>query len=1288
MDQTRKAGDSAVSRKFGTRPTAISAVPCGVHLLCVATLLACLTLAPTARAQLYAGSIAGTVTDPSGAVVASAQVVATDEDKGFAYKGTTDGSGRYVLRSIPPGTYSVTVEAANFTRERKSGIVIAVNQNAGVDFALKVGAASITVDVQAQHVELQTEDASTGQVVDRKFINDLPLVGRSVLDLAFLSPGITEVDNTCRGCMANNFTSNGSRNATADVLLDGVSSTNFEQNSGILAPTYTPSVDAVEEFKVQQSNFSAEYGFTGATLINVITRSGTNRFHGSLYEFVRNDKFDANDWFNNQAGNPRPVHRENDFGGTIGGPIVKNKTFFFFDYEGGRFRKFRSRLIGVPTAAEKSGDFGVLCTSLGASFDSSGNCSDPAGQLYDPYTGSDGGGFAVGRQVIPNNNLATYASPGSSSLPPVFNVPNPNTAGNLIDPVAAKLIQLFPQPNLSTGDLHRNFFATGTNRDSQNQFDIKIDHQFSQSKLLSAKFAEFRHNGHAFNCFGNLSDPCTAGPLRDNAYLFAVNFTQTITPTLILNLSYGITRGSFNNPGITGDYPSLDPVTGLGFPSYMDNSGHKQYPAIYLDQYAANTPTGNNIGTQTFSIIKEGQETHTLLGSVDWVRGKHDLKFGAEGRLHRINFTQPGSPGGQFHFDCFATANSTDPNSTNCGSGTNGGDSIASFLTGIDWGNSQSSQYEIPNDVATQSWQAAGFVQDNFRATPKLTVNFGVRYELSLPRTERFNRMNWLDPNIGYSLKAPGLPDFPLKGGEVFTTSNSRYNYDTLYKAFQPRFGFAYQAPHGFVLRGGYGIYFSQPRSGAAGTGPWGYQGYDVQTPWISTFQNNAVLPGSRLSDPFRSFQPPFPDLGPKPRVGSSLGVLNDVGFSATGPIPAISRNVPYEQAWSFGLQKELPGKIIAQADYVGKKGTHLYLGGFRDQNFLGPDFEAARLAGTVDVTALALPPSDPLVNNNALAPYITDPLSSLSQPRVSLYRDVNNRFHVPFPQFTSFSGDSPPIANSIYHAAQFRVEKGFANGLEFLVTYTVSKSIDGASATDDSISWLGGGFQSNTISVQNPNNLKAERSLSVFDIPQVLQFSYVYALPVGRGKRFGGSLNSVVNGFIGGWQLNGIWRFNNGRPIVMVQTTNSPIPTYGQQLRPTLNAPLKVNHSSEASMLNNYFSNTCDVGNTCPDGSIGGAPGSALAETPSFTLGNAPRTYGGVRMPGTKIVNMALFKEFPISKVREGMRFEFRAEVFNVFNHPQFGDVDTGLGDGSFGTITSLAQNMREMQLGLKFYF
>src|SRR5882762_1006263 len=290
-------------------------------------------LTSMASGQLYTGSISGTVKDPSGAVIVGAKMTVVDSEKGFSFNAVTDSQGHYLVRQLPPGKYNVSARAPNFKGQEQEGIEVAVNANLSVDFSMAVGAADISVEVQSSGVQLQTQDAVTGQVIDRKFINDLPLVGRSVLDLAYLTPGITEVDNDCRGCMTNNFTSNGSRNATADVLLDGVSSTNFEQNSGVLAPTYTPSVDAVEEFKVQQSNFSAEYGFTGATLINVITRSGTNHYHGSLYEFVRNDKFDANEWFNKQSGNPRPAHRENDFGGTIGGPIRKNKTFFFFDYE-------------------------------------------------------------------------------------------------------------------------------------------------------------------------------------------------------------------------------------------------------------------------------------------------------------------------------------------------------------------------------------------------------------------------------------------------------------------------------------------------------------------------------------------------------------------------------------------------------------------------------------------------------------------------------------------------------------------------------------------------------------------------------------------------------------------------------------------------------------------------------------------------------------------------------------------------------------------------------------------
>ena len=387
------------------------------QLRCVWLLVSVLFLLTSlATSQLYTGSIAGTVTDPSGAVIPSASVNATDQNKGFAFTATTDSAGRYLLRPIPPGKYNISVEAPNFQSERKQEVTVEVNQSVTVDFSMKVGAANQVVDVEAGASELQTQDAVTGQVVDRRLINNLPLINRDFLSLSYLAPGVTEVDTQCQGCLANNFVSNGSRGATADILLDGASATNFEQNSGIVAPTYLPSVDAVEEFKVQQSNFSAEYGFSGATVINVITRSGTNAFHGSAYEFLRNEKLDANDWFNNFNGDPRQPLRQNNFGFTVGGPIWKNKTFFFFDYDGTRARTFASANAGVPTAAERTGDFGELCTLRGAAFDGAGQCSDPAGQIWDPYSSDPTLGVPVRSTFIPFNNLVPYQSPGNPNL--------------------------------------------------------------------------------------------------------------------------------------------------------------------------------------------------------------------------------------------------------------------------------------------------------------------------------------------------------------------------------------------------------------------------------------------------------------------------------------------------------------------------------------------------------------------------------------------------------------------------------------------------------------------------------------------------------------------------------------------------------------------------------------------------------------------------------------------------------------------------------------------------------
>jgi hypothetical protein len=1206
-----------------------------------------------AGAQLYTGSVSGTVTDPSGAVITGAQVTLVDSQKGFSFTAKTDSAGRYLFRQVAPSTYKVTVEAPNFQGQRKEGITLDVNQNAAVDFSLKVGTESQVVDVVAGGVELQTQDAVTGQVVDRRFINNLPLNERSVFDLAFLAPGVNIPDTQCTGCTAQNFVSNGSRNSTADIVLDGVSASNFEQNSGIMSATYVPSVDAVEEFKIQQSSFSAEFGFTGATLVNVVTRSGTNAFHGSAYEFLRNDKLDANEWFAAQNGESKPPLRYNNFGFTIGGPIRKNKTFFFFDYDGTRTRSFASATSGVPTALERTGDFSELCALQGGTFDVNGKCSEDAGQLWDPYdptaTFDPDSGGPVRNAFIPNNDLTKYASEGTS---------NPNIDGNLIDPVAFKLMQFFPLPNqpiASADDRLSDWHNSGTSKGSNNQYDIKVDQRFSDRSLLSVKYSQLWANHHDFNCYGNVADNCSAGPRDDTAHLFAINETYTFSPTIVMNVSYGYTRAWELQHSIVGDFPNLDPVAMLGEKSYMTVSGFPQFPNVSLSDY--DQPGDANIGTQTYSYWKEGSDTHHLVGTLSWVRGRHELKFGGEWRVHRMNWGQPGYPGGQFTFDYGGSSQQVDV----------GGDPMASFLMGV----GSDGQYEVPNFVSTQNHQFGGFVQDNFRVSPKLTLNLGLRYEISLPRTERFNRQNSLDLSLvnpindqlggGLTYKDPLTGNDVtriLLGGEVFATPSNRYNYGTDWKDIQPRFGFAYEVRPRLVVRGGYGIFYSTPRSGAAGTGPiQTYRGYDQYTTFIPYNTTDQVTPSGTLSDP-------FPGTGPLLPPGATLGALNDVGFDGAGAIKAIT-NTPYEQSWSLGIQKELPWKVVLDMNYVGKKGTHLYFSQAGAVNHLGPWVEKLAPADIGNLVISDLP--------NPFLGVITDPNSALSGDTIQRYQVLR-----PYPQFTFLEGDSPPVASSTYHAFQLRAEKAYANGLEFLVSYTWSKSIDNASATDGSVSWLGG-YES----LQDPNRPDLERSVSSFDLPHVLQFSYVYSLPFGRGKRFGSGMSPVANAFLGGWQLNGIWRFASGRPIHLELSGGNEIPTYGGR-RPNLNGILKRDGNPSHWVSDDpdvgFFANALDV----------------LSKPADYTIGNAPRLLSNLREPGVRNSDMSLFKEFALSSIREGMRLEYRLEAFNTFNRPQFCGPNSRVrfsSDGTeitndFGKVTETCGAPREVQMALKFYW
>jgi hypothetical protein len=1148
--------------------------------------------------------------------------------------------------------------------EARTGIKVDISQNVGVDFAMQILGTLETMTVSTAAPLLGTEDAVTGQVIDRKLINDLPLLDRGVFGLAFLAPGVTEVDAACMGCSANNFISNGSRNATADILMDGVTTTNYEQNSGIRVDTYTPSVDAVEEFKVQESNFSSEYGFSGATIINLVTRSGTNSFHGSGYEFLRHYKLDANSWFSNQQGIPIPGLRHNNFGGTVGGPIFKNKTFFFFDYEGRQYTDQAGPVFyGVPTDAERGGDFGAVCANNGGTFDSQGYCSTLAGQLWDPYAGyydaAVGGARRTPQGFIPYNNLATYTSTVDANHPAnqvLANDPSgapyrlPSGVGNLIDPVASKLMQYFPKPNYSGPSPTINRVDSGAVKSKSDQWDLKIDHRFNQKNLLSAKYSHEYGTNSGFNCFSNAADPCSSGPANSSAHMFAINDTHTFTPTKLLNVSFGVSRGTYFYPGVAASYPNVSPVDAIGEPQYMKDSGYNWFPAVGIGGYTA--AGAYNIGGNPYSYARQGQETYHLIGTLSWIKGTHEFKFGGEGRMHRLNYTQPNyAPGGVFNFDWTGTANYA----AGCTPGVDchpiGGDGMASFLIGAQ-PNDCCGQYEIPNSVASQNFEFGGFAQDNWKKTDKLTLNLGLRYELVKPRTERRNELNYLDPNVQSPITLDGKN---LTGGEIFASSHDRNSYAPDYRNIQPRFGFAYRAPHNTVMRGGYGIYFSSWRGAVAGTSGVGQQGFDQLTNLVASFGGDGATPAARMSNPY-----PY---GPILPAGNSLGLLNDVGYGGYGPIRSVSNKVPYEQSWSFGFQHETKWNVVLDASYIGKKGTHLYFANAGNLSHLGPEVEHYTLAQIQDLnTFVDNPFIDP--NRSNASQIITDP----NNPLLANLQVQKLQLLMAHPQFFGFAGDEPPIANSIYHALQLRVEKRFSNGLEFLTTYTFSKSIDDASLTSTNSGYLG-----SFASLQNPNNPGGERSLSSFDIPHVLQFSYTYELPIGRGKLIGGSLSPILNGIVGGWRTNGIWRFNSGRPINPALYQSNSLPTYGPQ-RPNLIGAPHRNGGKDSTWINQYF--------TTADGS------DFFAQPAPFTLGTAPRALGKVRDPGADNADLSMFKEFGLGMVHEGMRIEYRFETFNTFNHPQFCPPDATFGSPTFGQIYYTCNGPRQVQMALKLYF
>jgi hypothetical protein len=1153
-----------------------------------ALMLAAVALA--AIAQGPTGTIQGLVRDTSNAVVPNAVVriknVATNEAKELR----TDAQGRYVQPFLLPGTYSVDVEMKGFRPARQEEIKVDVAQNRSLDFVLEIGTISQEVHVQATPLALDLNTSSVGQLIENKRVLDLPLNGRDPLSLVWLSAGVSGAGTGSTPNIA------GGRSSSNEVQIDGGSAVVTSTYSGLLEFAYSPQVDSVQEYSVQVNGISAEYGRTGGAVVNMVTKSGTNAFHGSAYNFLRNSQLDANSFFANKAGVPKGSFKRNQWGVTLGGPVVipglyngRDKTFFFVGYEGLSQRTQSVSTYTVPTSAWREGDFSNLRTSSGAAI-----------TIYDPLT----------VRADPADPARYIRNPFASNQIPVARR----------DPVAVNVMKYFPMPNTQPGNPYtnvNNYVFVGALPNRSWRIDPRIDHNWSDRWRTFVRTSRIVPYSAGLNMFGKGNPGNPARGIGSDAFTSAVmDHTLTLSPSLIASFRYSLTRMSNRWHGVAYDF---DPAT-LGFPKYFADLvaiDGKGFPPFSFSGAASTIGNG--------TLITGGRTLHTLAGSLTKILGRHTIKSGLEFRSIFLNYYQPASQAGSFTFSSAWTQQEISTTSSAAGF------PLASFLLGLPASGSKS--HDIA--VASSSPYWAGYLQDDWKASRKLTLNLGLRYEVTLPRTERFDRLSYFDmygPSpIAGKVPASACPSCGnLQGAMRFTDASRRRQVPTDKNNFGPRFGFAYQVASNTVVRGAYGICYPPSTTEAAGVSS-GTLGFSTSTPFTGTTDSMRTV-NAYLRDPFPagfSFPP-----------GASGGVASLLGSTVNRGVFDAWVN-PYVQEWNLTLQRHVPGNFVLEIGYLGNHGVHLPDGdGGQSYNQLSPSYMS------LGADLLRVVP-------NPLYGAVTDATSTLSRTTVE-YRQLLR----PYPQYTGVSSFVTPIANSIYHGMMIRADRRFSRSFGMLLSYTTGKIIDDASTEAN---WLGPAASTRL----DAYNRRLERSLSSQDIAQRLVVSYMYELPFGKGKRFLSGLPRGANLLLSGWQLNGITTFQSGAPVILfAQTNNTQIYTTSQ--RPNNNGhTARLTGGTTDQRLARWFDT------------------SVFSQPASYTFGNTGRTLPNVRKPGTRISDISLFKNTFFGPERR-LNLQYRLEMFGAFNTPQFSAPGATVGGADFGVI-SAATGVRQIQMAVK---
>jgi len=1257
---------------------------------------------PALYAQSTYGSIAGSVTDNSGAAVTAANVTLTNLGTQEKRTQSSGSDGLYTFVNLFPGQYRIDVEKQGFKHFVQTPVTVDVQQNTRVDAALQVGEVSQVVEVTSETPLLQSETSSLGTVVDQREANELPLNGRNIFNLATITPSVIPQGSTEGNVVGKNpfdfanYQIGGAFANEGGEYLDGQ-----PLNIGYInLPFLVPTQDSISEFKVQDNNLGPEWGKFAGGIINMSTKSGTNTWHGTGYEYLRNKALNANEFFNKveeqQAGTSNtPVpFVQNQFGAAVGGAIIKNRTFVFGSYEGFRLRQGTPFQTTVPSLQERQGDFSDLCTT----FNAAGICQDSASstihQIYNPLTATS---LTSTRTPFPFNCL------NGSSTGTAFCQANAGATANLINPTSAYLLGKLIADPTTPGTL-LNFLQSGSTGGDTDEYVARVDQTINGKQTLFGRFSYWKLLSLSQDPFktGLCVDRCAE---NTNSKSLALGYNYAISSNTIFNLGASISRFHYLRAPVNSGFD----MTQEGWPA--------AYNALVpnIERTPLTPCFGQNdslVGcSQGQSSIDDLNTQFNLSPQVTMIRGHHTYTWGLQLEEGYDDYLQTNTGGGLISFAGSWT--SAVPGTVGNGNGTGNGEDFADFLLGYGngvgaaFGNQTTGSLVISGPISGKQTYRAFYFGDTWHATSKLTLNLGARYELQGPWSERYDKMTYFNPaSTNSSVTGCSGVAGSSCPGDVFLVgtgvNSSRNNLPLSKKEFLPRLGFAYAVDPKTVIRGGYGIFFI-PNYVSFNANPYN----DILNAATSNFYNttdHAVSPAATLNQntcaeptlgggtltcvgagPFNqgTYVAGVPTTGansitavagrnPQPNV--SQYALTQNNFSTTG---YTVQKYGYLEQYNLDFQRQLPAGFFADVAYAGSHGVHLEQSN-TNINQIPDSFiagAAAQFAASqpVTLTTSVCPPAP--ASCTGIYPFSQNLPGGLGPGGL-----IQGQLDRPYPQYSGLNLNAFGCCSSNYNALQATVTRRFQGGGTMLVSYTNSKLM---SNTDTLTSWLEGGTTGGVGAVQDWNNLAGERSLSSQDVPQRLVASYVVDLPFGHGKKFLSSLSGFSNAVVSGWGLDGISTFQRGFPVKVSWGGGDALTQAALgvgTLRPDYVAGCDKNMGgSSLSRVSEWFNTSCF---TAPSGNNGNI------STPNnpWTFGNEPRVDATLRQQGVVNFDFAVFKR---TTIMERLNVEFRAEFFDLFNHPQFGPPNSTATSPTFGVVTNTVNNtFRIAQFGLKFIF